>query len=288
MNFFKHHLGDYAAATAHLSWDEDMAYTRLMRVYYQHEKPIPADKAQACRLARATTPVQKRAVETVLNEFFTLEDDGWHQKRCDEEIAAMQKKADQNREIGKLGGRPKKQKSEPTQNPDGFETETQTVSRNNPSQKPEATSQNPEQKQQHNHGSQWRAADDDFPVERHVQVSTLLRSLGVKPMTGSHPLAMEFAKTGATDEQLRAAVEIARQRKPEPETIAPAYLQPILADVLKPREPRRSPVAWWATNETMVAKARELGIRDANPGEYPNEFKARIQQAIDAQGRAVA
>lgn len=125
-------------------------------------------------------------------------------------------------------------------------------------------------------------------IERHVQVAVLLRSLGVKPMTGAHPLAMEFAKTGATDEQLRAAVEIARQRKPEPEAIAPAYLQPILADVLKPREPRRSPVAWWATNETMSAKARELGISDARVGEYPNEFKARIQAAIDAQGRVAA
>ena len=88
MNYYEHHLGDYAAATAHLSWDEDMAYTRLIRAYYHHEKPIPADLKAACRLARAATPSQRKAVEDVLLEFFVLEDDGWHQKRCDSEIDA--------------------------------------------------------------------------------------------------------------------------------------------------------------------------------------------------------
>ncbi len=29
MNFYKHHIGDYAKATEHLSWDEDQAYTRM-------------------------------------------------------------------------------------------------------------------------------------------------------------------------------------------------------------------------------------------------------------------
>ncbi|HNB43271.1 MAG TPA: YdaU family protein [Burkholderiaceae bacterium] len=86
MNYIEFHLGDYAAATAHLSWDEDMAYMRLLRAYYSSEAPIPADIKQACRLARATTPAQRAAVETVLQEFFDLRADGWHQKRCDTEI----------------------------------------------------------------------------------------------------------------------------------------------------------------------------------------------------------
>ena len=106
MNFYKHHLGDYAIATSHLTWDEDMAYTRLIRVYYQSERPIPRD--QAYRLSRATTPVQRRAVDTVLAEFFTLEDDGYHQKRCDQELGQATIKAAKNREVGNLGGRPKK------------------------------------------------------------------------------------------------------------------------------------------------------------------------------------
>ncbi|CAH0447279.1 hypothetical protein LMG10661_03345 [Ralstonia syzygii subsp. syzygii] len=103
--------------------------------------------------------------------------------------------------------------------------------------------------QQHNHRGQSRALPDDVPdpPERHVQVAVLLRSLGVRPMTGSHPLAAVFANAGATDAQLRAAVDIARQRKPSPEPIPPGYLQPILQDILAP------PVA----RPTATAAARD-------------------------------
>lgn len=93
MNYYNHHLGDYAAATAHLSWDEDMAYTRLIRAYYHHEKPIPLDIKEACRLVRATSPRQREAVASVLREFFDKREDGWHQARCDEEIAKYQDKS---------------------------------------------------------------------------------------------------------------------------------------------------------------------------------------------------
>lgn len=85
MNFYKHHLGDYDGHTAHLSWDEDMAYTRLLRAYYRREQPIPA--AEAYRLARASGKVQRSAVDSVLREFFTEGQDGWRNKRADEEIA---------------------------------------------------------------------------------------------------------------------------------------------------------------------------------------------------------
>jgi uncharacterized protein YdaU (DUF1376 family) len=99
LNFYKHHIGDYAAATEHLTWDEDQAYTRLLRVYYRDEKPIPADLAKACRLVRATTKDQREAVKVVLQEFFFLEDDGWHNKRADQELAAASAQSSINRAI---------------------------------------------------------------------------------------------------------------------------------------------------------------------------------------------
>ena len=92
MNYFEHHIGDYAADTAHLSWDEDMAYTRLIRAYYKTEKPIPLDLNEACRLARATTKGQREAVEKVLAEFFLESTDGRRQKRCDAEITKFRDK----------------------------------------------------------------------------------------------------------------------------------------------------------------------------------------------------
>lgn len=139
MNYYEHHIGDYDANTAHLSWLEDMAYTRLLRLYYRKESQIPADIAQACRLVRATSKDERKAVETVLHEYFELREDGWHQCRCDEEIAKYQSKCERNREVGKKGGRPRKTETqtEPTENPDGFQNKTQTEPTENPPQTPD-------------------------------------------------------------------------------------------------------------------------------------------------------
>lgn len=99
LNFYKHHLGDYDGHTAHISWDEDMAYTRLMRAYYRREGPIP--DAEKYRLARASSKSQRAAVDAVLSEFFVLDGDVWRQKRCDEEIAAYQAQRETNRRIAR-------------------------------------------------------------------------------------------------------------------------------------------------------------------------------------------
>lgn len=99
MNFYKHHLGDYDGHTAHLSWDEDMAYTRLLRAYYRRELPIP--EGEAYRLARANSRAQKEAVDSVLREFFDKRADGWHNKRADEEVTAYQAQSETNRRIAR-------------------------------------------------------------------------------------------------------------------------------------------------------------------------------------------
>lgn len=97
VNFYKHHLGDYDGHTAHLTWDEDMAYTRLLRAYYRREKGIP--DSEKYRLARANSKAQKGAVDRVLDEFFTKHGNDWKQKRCDEEIESYQKQVTTNRRI---------------------------------------------------------------------------------------------------------------------------------------------------------------------------------------------
>jgi uncharacterized protein YdaU (DUF1376 family) len=88
MNYYERHIGDYARDTGHLSMVEHGAYTLLLDRYYATEKAIPAD--QAYRLTRARTKEEKAAVDAVLSEFFTLEADGWHSKRCDECIQEYQ------------------------------------------------------------------------------------------------------------------------------------------------------------------------------------------------------
>ena len=66
---------------------EDAVYTRMLRRYYLTESPLPSDTAQVARLVGARSDDEIAAVEAVLAEFFSLQDDGWHQKRADEDIA---------------------------------------------------------------------------------------------------------------------------------------------------------------------------------------------------------
>ena len=125
MHYYSFHVSDYIHDTAHLSNNEDLAFRRLLDLYYTQEKPIPNKTHEVARRIRMGKNID--AVQTVLEEFFmySQEHDFWFHKRCDETIAAYQAKAERNRAVGKLGGRPKS-------NPE----ETQTVSKDNPNQEP--------------------------------------------------------------------------------------------------------------------------------------------------------
>jgi len=125
MHYYSFHVSDYIHDTAHLSNDEDLAFRRLLDLYYTQEKPIPNKTHEVARRIRMGKKID--AVQTVLEEFFMFsqEHDFWYHKRCDETITAYQAKAERNRAVGKLGGRPKS-------NPE----ETQTVSKDNPNHKP--------------------------------------------------------------------------------------------------------------------------------------------------------
>lgn len=84
VNYFDFHIGDYMRDTAHLSLLEHGVYMRLLLAYYGREAPIPDDAAE--RLAGARSPVERKAVRTVLGEFFELRDGSWHQGKCEREI----------------------------------------------------------------------------------------------------------------------------------------------------------------------------------------------------------
>ncbi len=111
MNYYPFHLGDYASATRHLSWDEDLAYRRLIDAYYTREAPIPADKRAAYRLVCATTESQREAVDVILTEFFTLVDGWWTNSRCDEEINAAAVKREKARASAMIGVQSREQKN---------------------------------------------------------------------------------------------------------------------------------------------------------------------------------
>lgn len=90
MNYFDHHIKDYAEATSHLTFVEDAALSRCIRKYYATEKPLPAEIPAVQRLVACRTKEEKDAVATVLREFFVLMDDGWHKAEIDEAIQRYQ------------------------------------------------------------------------------------------------------------------------------------------------------------------------------------------------------
>jgi uncharacterized protein YdaU (DUF1376 family) len=115
MYYYKFNIADWHLATSHLSLEEEAIYFRLINYYYDTEQAIPEETQSVIRRLRLGS--YSEIVGIILKEFFTLESDGWHHKRCDDEISQYHDKAEVNQINGKKGGRPKK---------------TQTVSKDNP------------------------------------------------------------------------------------------------------------------------------------------------------------
>jgi uncharacterized protein YdaU (DUF1376 family) len=93
MNYYPHHLGDHMRDTAQLSILEDGVYRRLLDAYYVHERPLPAEQRECCKIARAVSKRERDAVAYVLKQFFQLRDDGYHQRRADVEIERFRQKS---------------------------------------------------------------------------------------------------------------------------------------------------------------------------------------------------
>lgn len=111
MIWYKFHLGDYITHTMHLSDAEDLAYRRLLDLYYMSERPIPLDTESVSRRIRLDLDI----TESVLGEFFERTDEGYRNHRCDAEIAKYQHQVATNTALGKRGGRPKKTESKANQ-----------------------------------------------------------------------------------------------------------------------------------------------------------------------------
>ena len=155
MHYYQFHIGDYRAATAHLSNEEDLAFRRLLDMYYDTEQPIPLDTQWVSRRLR----IGKEIIETVLADMFVLGDDGWRHTRCDAEIAHYHDLAAKNRENGRKGGRPKK----PNGLPEGTQVEPKkTLTKN---QEPITINQEPVNRKQR--GTRL-PVDCILPVEWHA------------------------------------------------------------------------------------------------------------------------
>lgn len=98
MRFYMHNLTDWAKDTAGLDFFELGVYHKMIEIYYLSESPLPTAPLAVCRAIGAITSNEQKAVKKLLENYFVFgEDERWHQKRCDEEIAAYQASIQQNR-----------------------------------------------------------------------------------------------------------------------------------------------------------------------------------------------
>lgn len=84
MKWYKFAAAEYQIKTVHLSDAEDLAYRRLLDMAYLSEKPIPLDVSLVSRRIR----IDQDIVEQVLSEFFEQAEDGYHNRRVEQEVEA--------------------------------------------------------------------------------------------------------------------------------------------------------------------------------------------------------
>jgi uncharacterized protein YdaU (DUF1376 family) len=99
MHYFQFNIGDYASHTRHLTVIEDLAYRRLLDLYYLQERPLNSGLTSVARQINMRD--YETEVQAVLEEFFDLTDDGWTNFRADKEIAHYKAKVEQASRAGK-------------------------------------------------------------------------------------------------------------------------------------------------------------------------------------------
>lgn len=234
MNYYERHLGDYAKDTAHLTMIEHGAYTLLMDRYYATEAGIPED--QAYRVSRARTKEEKAAVDVVLDEFFRLENGVWIKNRIEEEIEKAQTKITTAQKNGKLGGRPKKDKTETQEKPTGLFVGSKTETQKKAHQTPDTNHHTPDIETSSNTQPVYARENDD--VSRPVQIAVLLNANGAK-VQAQNPTLIEWANAGFTDSQLLEALCTAkgqRSKDGNQQPVNAGYLNSIL------RNPRKDSI----------------------------------------------
>ena len=99
MHYYQFHIGDYATHTRHLNPIEDIAYRRLLDIYYLHERPLSDCLTTVAR--QINMREYETEVDLILTEFFDHIDGGYINRRADKEIQHYKAKVEQASKAGK-------------------------------------------------------------------------------------------------------------------------------------------------------------------------------------------
>jgi len=108
MFYYQFNIGDYAKHTRHLTNNEDLAYRRMLDMYYLNEEPIVNNIKKLARLIDMRGCEED--IQNVLDDFFQLSEGAWVNTRVERELEAYAAKGEKARANGKKGGRPRGKK----------------------------------------------------------------------------------------------------------------------------------------------------------------------------------
>lgn len=101
MNFYKHFIGDYQRDTGHLSLMEHGAYRLMLDTFYATQKPLPKEKRTLYRLLRAESAAERKAIDSIVLQFWSAGKEGLVNLRAETEIGKAKKQAEVNRQIAR-------------------------------------------------------------------------------------------------------------------------------------------------------------------------------------------
>lgn len=172
--------------TRRLSLAEKGVYGELLDELYATEQPLPNDVEELYRIAGCAKPDERKVVDKIISRFFELTDIGYVQARAFEEIAEYQANAEKNRNNGKKGGRPPKNKNpdETQTKPSGLFLGSKNTPKNADFENPnERQSGNPVIRKSNTQSSIAVIDDDDTP-----------NSGNRVPVASWHPADQEFIR----------------------------------------------------------------------------------------------
>lgn len=149
MNYYPHHIGDFNNATRHLTRVERSMYRDAIELYYDTEMPLVCAFAQLSRRLIAHSDDEKDALKYILDEFFTLTDDGYVHARCEREIDRYKANNSAKARAGKASAEARrkkhegKQKKKDAQKQQVFNTCSTQAEQNPTNQEPITNNQEP-------------------------------------------------------------------------------------------------------------------------------------------------
>jgi uncharacterized protein YdaU (DUF1376 family) len=229
VNHYPNHIGDFIKDTLGFNQGAIGAYRLLLDAYYANEESIPAEDVYV--IGRGITANERKNVDKALTKF-DLRDGRYYHKRVEEELEAY-------RERSKAGAENAAKRWQRDAKPDAKQMPRQrqsdAIGMLASSHKP--VKQSPDQAAPP--VSTTVAESPPLAALAAVCVASRVSTDGTKALLHLRQMVTD----GTTPDQLRDAIGLARDRKPDPEVIPLAYLAPILADLragrvtAKPRSP---------------------------------------------------